>query len=130
MTTNLARLTVAAQAASENAYCRYSNFRVGAAVLSASGRVFTGANVENRSYGLTCCAERTALFAMVTAGETEFQSLVIYTPTQTPTPPCGACREVMGEFSPDGKAAVHSVCETGEMLISTIGELLPSQFRL
>lgn len=125
------QLAAAAKAASENAYRPYSNFAVGAALVSKGGRIFTGVNVENRSFGLTCCAERSALFAMVGAGEKEFEHMVIYTPTKTATAPCGACREVMAEFSPDAQASFTAVCDSPEeVLSSTVGKLLPFQFRL
>ena len=84
------RLRKLAKAASECAYCPYSKFRVGAALICPSGSTFAGCNVENASYGLTNCAERTAIFHMVAAGETKFDAIVIYTSTPEPTAPCGA----------------------------------------
>src|SRR6516162_4778763 len=101
-------LVRAARAASERAYCPYSHFPVGAAVLTEAGRVFAGCNVENASYGLTVCAERSAVFQAVAAGERHVRAVVIYTPTPRPTAPCGACRQVLNEFGPD--ALVVSVC--------------------
>jgi cytidine deaminase len=115
-----------AQAAASRAYAPYSRFRVGAALLTRSGKIFTGCNVENASYGLTNCAERTAVFQMVAAGERELAAIVIYTPTATPTAPCGACRQVLNEFNPD--AEVISVCDGPEVIRSTVRNLLPGAF--
>lgn len=115
-----------ARAAAARAYAPYSQFHVGAAVLARSGAVFAGCNVENASYGLTNCAERTAVFQMVAAGETAFDRIVIYTPTPTPTAPCGACRQVLNEFNPD--AEVVCVCDGPDEIRSTVRELLPGAF--
>jgi cytidine deaminase len=115
-----------ARAAAARAYAPYSRFRVGAALLTRSGAVFTGCNVENASYGLTNCAERTAVFQMVAAGETALKVIVIYTPTPTPTAPCGACRQVLNEFNPE--AEVMSVCDGPDVIRSTVRELLPGAF--
>jgi cytidine deaminase len=115
-----------ARAAAARAYAPYSRFRVGAALLTRSGAVFTGCNVENASYGLTNCAERTAVFQMVAAGETGLKAIVIYTPTPTPTAPCGACRQVLNEFNPD--AEVISVCDGPDVIRSTVREFLPGAF--
>jgi cytidine deaminase len=115
-----------ARAAAVRAYAPYSQFRVGAALVARSGATFTGCNVENASYGLTICAERNAVFQMVAAGETVFKRIVIYTPTATPTAPCGACRQVLNEFNPD--AEVVSVCDGSDVIRSTVRELLPAAF--
>jgi len=120
------RLRDEAKAAAARAYCPYSNFRVGAAILARSGEVFSGCNVENASYGLTICAERNAAFRMVAAGETEFDVIVVYTPTATPTAPCGACRQVLNEFGP--LAHVICVCDGTDVIRCTVGELLPRAF--
>lgn len=119
-------LRARAAAAAAHAYCPYSHFRVGAALITRSGAVFSGCNVENASYGLTNCAERTAIFEMVASGETTFDAIVIYTPTPTPTAPCGACRQVLNEFNPD--AEVISVCDGPGILRSKVRELLPGAF--
>ena len=99
------RLLQAAREASRRAYCPYSHFKVGAAVLTADAEVYAGCNVENASYGLTICAERNAVFQAVSSRSTlpEIRAVLIYTPTPTPTAPCGACRQVLNEFGPDAE---------------------------
>jgi len=116
-----------AKVAAGRAYCPYSRFPVGAAIVSKSGTVFTGCNVENASYGLTVCAERNAIFQMVAAGgESTFDVIVVYTPTPKPTAPCGACRQVLNEFSP--AAEVYCVCDGPGVIGSTVRDLLPRAF--
>lgn len=121
-----ADLVPLARTAAGRAYCPYSRFRVGVAVQVRSGAVFTACNVENASYGLTICAERSAIFQMVAAGEAGLERIVIYTPTATPTAPCGACRQVLNEFNPD--AEVVSVCDGPDVIRTTVRELLPGAF--
>lgn len=124
------RLRQDAKAASALAYCPYSAFRVGAAVLTDDGEVFVGCNVENASYGLTICAERNAIFRAVASVERNaplrIVAVAVYTPTPSPTAPCGACRQVINEFGPD--AEVYSFCEGPEILRRTLAELLPDAF--
>jgi len=122
-------LLEAALTARQNAYAPYSRFAVGAALLSEDGRVFTGCNVENRSYSLTCCAERGAVMQAVAAGCRRFTAVAVVGAPQGEIPtapcyPCGACREVLVEFcTPD--TAVYLTGET-----ATLGELLPKTFIL
>ena len=121
-----ATLLAAAREASARAYAPYSRFHVGAAVLADDGRVFTGANVENASYGLTSCAERNAIFAAVFAGVRHIVAVAIHTPTGSPVSPCGACRQVINEFGAD--TVVVSCCDGEAERRWTIGELLPGAF--
>ncbi len=120
------RLGAAARVASGHAYCPYSGFAVGAAVLTADGSVVSGCNVENASFGLTVCAERNAVFRAVIEGARTIAAVLIYTPTPDPVTPCGACRQVIAEFGPE--ARVRSLCTGPGVLDFTIGELLPHGF--
>jgi cytidine deaminase len=120
------RLVAAARQAAEAAYAPYSKFRVGAVVLTAAGRIFTGCNVENASYGLACCAERTAVFRAVAGGARKITAVAVYTPTPKPTLPCGACRQVIHEFGP--KAVILCACRSRERLETTLDQLLPGAF--
>jgi cytidine deaminase len=124
----LKRLSTAAKQASTKAYAPYSKFKVGAAILTHGGRIFTGCNVENASYGLCNCAERTAIFNAVASGEKSLRlsCVVVYTPTPKATAPCGACRQVIFEFG--SQVRVISTCRTNDRLDSTIAELLPKAF--
>jgi cytidine deaminase len=124
----LKKLKAAARAAAGRAYAPYSRFQVGAAVLTSSGHIYSGCNVENASYGLTNCAERTAIFNAVAAGgkRLKLQCVVVFTPTKTATAPCGACRQVIFEFGP--KARVISFCAGRERVDTSISALLPGAF--
>ena len=126
--TDWSRLERAAKAASARAYCPYSRFAVGCAVLTADGAIASGCNVENASYGLTSCAERNAIFRAVGDGATSVAALVVYTPTPAPVTPCGACRQVIAEFGRD--ARVRAICDGPDTIDYTIGELLPAEFTL
>lgn len=119
-------LMAEAVAARKGSHSPYSRFAVGAALLTASGKVFRGANVENASFGLTCCAERTAVFAAVNAGEREFVALAVTAREGQGAPPCGACRQVMAEFAPD--LMVYWRDRRGRILKKRLGALLPDQF--
>jgi cytidine deaminase len=120
------RLERLARAMAKNAYAPYSKFRVGAAVIAGSGRIYGGCNVENASFGLCNCAERTAVFAAAAAGERKIKAVLVYTPTPQPTAPCGACRQVLNEFGP--KVLVVSVCDSAHRIESTLDDLLPQSF--
>jgi cytidine deaminase len=120
------RLEQTARAAAKASYSPYSKFRVGAAVLTGSGKIFSGCNVENASYGLCNCAERTAIFSAAAAGERSVKAVAIYTPTETPSSPCGACRQVINEFGPT--AIVISVCRGKGRIETTLDQLLPAAF--
>lgn len=112
-----------ANAARQRAYAPYSGFQVGAALATNNERVFTGTNVENISYGLTCCAERSAVFAAVNDGSVHFQKIVIVADSHEPVTPCGACRQVLAEFSPE--LLVISANLEGKIFESNLRELLP-----
>src|SRR5690625_728744 len=91
-------LIEAAQKARESAYVPYSNFKVGAALRTTTGKIYTGCNVENAAYSVTCCAERVAIFSAIAAGERDFLDMAIIADTDRPVSPCGSCRQVMREF--------------------------------
>ena len=111
--------------ASKVAYVPYSKFPVGAAILSADGRVFTGCNVENRSYGLTNCAERTAMFKAVSEGAVRIAAVAIATPkSDYPVGPCGACRQVLTEFG-DSEVPVVFGPRLDNLTTATLGDLYP-----
>ena len=109
------------------AYAPYSKFLVGAAVLAASGKIYTGCNIENASYGLTVCAERNALFNAVGAGERKFTALCVVGDTEEPISPCGACRQVMAEFK---VPCIILANIKGDVKEYTLEELLPYGFTL
>ena len=115
-----------ALAAMERAYAPYSNFRVGAALLASDGSITEGCNVENASYPAGMCAERCALGAAVSRGARTFQAIVIATDAEEPTPPCGICRQVLEEFSPN--LLVVSCTRAGREARWTLEELLPKAF--
>ena len=122
-------LLQAACEAREHSYSPYSNFRVGAALLCADGRVITGTNVENASLGLTICAERVAVGRAVAEGRREFKAIAICADGATPTPPCGACRQVLLEFAPDMEVIfVGENGPSGEMVRTTVRDLVPHAF--
>ena len=117
-----------ARAVLDNSYSPYSKYRVAAAVRDEQGRIFTGVNVENGSYGLTQCAERSAICTAIGAGAKAITAVVVYTPTSEPSTPCGACRQVIMEFAAD--ATVLCVCDSDQQSSSTSAELLPNSFVL
>lgn len=120
------RLVAAAREVRRAALCTYSGFAVGCALLDGEGRVWTGANVENASYTLGLCAERVALFYALTHGARDIRRVAIVTGATTPTSPCGACRQILFEFAKD--AALTLVTEDGQVLRTTLRELLPMGF--
>ena len=112
---------------SENAYVPYSHFPIGAVLVTDDGKLYTGVNVENASFGLTNCGERTAIFKAVSEGERSFKELIIYGQTEKPVSPCGACRQVMAEFfEPD--LPVTLVAKDKSTVVMTVRELLPYSF--
>ena len=115
-----------ALAAMKNAYAPYSCFQVGAALLTEGGDILPGCNVENASYGLTLCAERTAVAAAVSQGHQKYIGVVVATNTSPPSSPCGVCRQVLHEFAPD--LIVRLVNPTGETLTVNLADLLPMSF--
>ncbi|MGH9715488.1 MAG: cytidine deaminase [Candidatus Acidiferrales bacterium] len=119
-------LIAAARQARENAHAPYSNFRVGAALRAKSGRIYGGCNVENASYGLTCCAERVAIFKAVSEGERGFDAIAVVTDAETLTPPCGACRQIIWEFCGDVPVILADLAGNSERM--SAGELLPRAF--
>jgi cytidine deaminase len=112
----------------QRAYAKYSQFLVGAAILAGDGKIYTGCNVENSSYGLTICAERAAVFNAVAAGQRQFQLLTIA--TAGGGTPCGACRQVLAEFSPDLPILLVDVDRPDDVSEVNLRELLPRAFRL
>jgi cytidine deaminase len=116
-------LIAVATAARDAAFAPYSGFAVGAALECADGRIFSGCNVENLSFGLTCCAERVAIFTAVAAGGRDFRTIAIVADTQVPVSPCGACRQVMAEFNPGMRVVLSTLC--GRVEEYSLTELLP-----
>lgn len=112
---------------SKKAYVPYSHFPIGAVLVAKNGQIFTGVNIENASFGLTNCGERTAIFKAISEGVTEFEELIVYGETQNPVSPCGACRQVMAEFfSQDLKVTL--VAKDKSTVVMTVKELLPYSF--
>lgn len=121
------KLITAAWEAREYAYAPYSGFAVGAAVETATGQIYKGCNIENVSYGLTNCAERTAIFQAVAHGERQLVRMVICADTEEPVAPCGACRQVMQEFG--SQMEIILVNKAGKQVLTTIQHLLPYSFQ-
>ncbi|MBZ2155336.1 cytidine deaminase [Streptococcus anginosus] len=112
---------------SKKAYVPYSHFPIGAVLVAKNGQIFTGVNIENASFGLTNCGERTAIFKAISEGVTEFEELIVYGETQKPVSPCGACRQVMAEFFPQN-LKVTLVSKDKSTVVMTVKELLPYSF--
>ncbi|MGA9756111.1 MAG: cytidine deaminase [Desulfobaccales bacterium] len=122
------QLIDAARRAREAAYAPYSNFKVGAAVLTAAGEIFSGCNIENASFGATICAERVAIFTAVAGGCRGLTALAVIADTPEPVAPCGMCRQVLAEFSPDCRIIMANLA--GQKRLVNLKELLPLAFRL
>ena len=125
---NLEKLSQLAFDAQKNSHSPYSNFKVGAAVLTPSGETFSGCNVESAAFPLGQCAEATAIGNMVTQGQNRIEHIVIASPNDEFCFPCGGCRQKIAEFAPD-ETPVTMVSQTGQVFETTIGELLPNAFR-
>jgi len=119
-------LITAAKRARENAHAPYSNFKVGAALRSTSGKIYGGCNVENATYGLTVCAERVAIFKAISEGERQFDAIAVTTDTDTLTPPCGACRQLIWEFCGDIPVIMSNL--KGQTQTLRMSELFPKPF--
>lgn len=120
-------LLSAARAASERAYCRYSGYAVGAAISSESGRIYSGCNVENASYGATMCAERSAIFGLISAGERHITGVCVFAPREPLPTPCGLCRQVIAEFCGDVSVLVAG---PRGVVRRSFAALFPEAFRL
>ena len=116
----------AAKKARQNAHAKFSNFKVGAGLRSASGRIYGGCNVENATYGLTVCAERVAIFKAISEGERKFDAIAVVTDTETLTPPCGACRQLIWEFCGDVPVVMANL--KGKVEVVRMKELFPRPF--
>jgi len=123
---NYDALISAAKEARENAHAPFSNFKVGAALRTPSGKIFGGCNVENATYGLTVCAERVAIFKAISEGERRFDAIAVVTDTDALTPPCGACRQLIWEFCGDVPVILSNL--KGKTEIITMRTLFPRPF--
>ena len=121
-----AALVTAARLAREHAVAPYSNFKVGAALLTADGRVYGGCNVENASYGLTVCAERVALLKALSEGERTFAAIAVVADTESPTPPCGPCRQLLWEYCGDIEVVIANLSAVKRRM--RLSQLLPLPF--
>lgn len=119
-------LIEAARRARENAHAPFSHFKVGASLLTETGEIITGCNVENASYGLTMCAERVAIFKAISEGENKFEKIVVVADTENLTPPCGACRQIIWEFCGDIEVVLANLQNKSETF--QMRELFPNAF--
>ncbi len=122
------KLVSAALAAREGAVAPYSKFKVGAALLARDGEIVTGANVESASYGLTCCAERVALFKALTDGRREFTAIAVVARAPGGAMPCGACRQLLAEYAAEAKVFVADSDQPGKIRTFTVKKLIPLAF--
>lgn len=122
------KLIRAAAVAREKAVAPYSKFHVGAALLAASGEIITGANVESASYGLTCCAERVALFKALTDGKRDFTAIAVVARSDEGAAPCGACRQLLAEYAPNAKVFMADSAAIDKVREFSVRKLLPSAF--
>ncbi|KWU55428.1 cytidine deaminase [Priestia megaterium] len=127
MTVEPKQLIDEAIAASKQAHVPYSQFHVGAALLTTDGKIYRGCNIENASYGLTNCAERTAIFKAVSEGDKQFSAIAVVGDTDGPISPCGACRQVLAEFCNDHTQIILANLK-GDFVITNINEILPGYF--
>ena len=123
---NRPALVAAARAAREHAVATFSGFKVGAALETANGAIVTGCNVENATYGLTVCAERVAMFKALSEGHRQFVAVAVVADTEAPTPPCGACRQILWEFAGDIEVVLANL--TSEKGVHQLKNLLPLPF--
>src|ERR1035438_7018507 len=130
MAINKSKLIQAAAKAREGSVSPYSRFKVGAALLTKSGEIIGGANVESASYGLTCCAERIALFKALTDGKKKFVAVAVVARCNCGPMPCGACRQLLAEYAPDARVFVADSDDLKTIKQFTVGGLLPRAFRL
>ncbi|OES44335.1 cytidine deaminase [Domibacillus iocasae] len=124
---NQQKLMEAAKEARERAYVPYSNFKVGAALLTKGGKIFGGCNIENAAYSVVNCAERTAIFKAWSEGASEFAAIAVVADTKRPVPPCGACRQVIAELCPPDMPVILTNLQ-GDVQMLTVSELLPGAF--
>ena len=124
------KLVAAAARAREGSVAPYSKFKVGAALLTATGEIIGGANVESASYGLTCCAERVALFKALTDGRKKFAAIAVVARCAGGPMPCGACRQLLAEYAPDAKVFVADSDDLTSIRTFTVQGLLPAAFTL
>lgn len=128
MSADQTKLIEEARIGRENASAPYSKFRVGAALLTAEGKIFRGCNVENASYGLTVCAERVALLSAIAAGERTFRAVAVVTDSEEPATPCGPCRQLLWEYAGDIEVTLSNL--QGTIRTFRLSELLPYAFTL
>ena len=119
-------LIAAAKHGRENAHARFSNFKVGAALHTPAGKIYSGCNVENATYGLTVCAERVAIFKAISEGERQFDAIAVVTDTDALTPPCGACRQLIWEFCGDVPVVLANL--KGKAEVTQMSQLFPKPF--